>query len=44
MEWDNAERARKFTEGTELRDVMVEAGVQGRPDISFLEEVQHTSA
>ena len=36
FEWDTLENARKFTEDPDLREAMQKAGVQGRPEISFL--------
>jgi heme-degrading monooxygenase HmoA len=36
MEWDTLENARKFTEDPGLREAMQKAGVQGRPEIRFL--------
>lgn len=38
FEVKDIERARKFTESTDLRDRMMEAGVIGKPDIYFLTE------
>ena len=39
MEWDELEKARKFTQSDELREVMQQAGVTGPPDIYFLHQV-----
>jgi hypothetical protein len=36
FEAKDIERARKFTESTDLRDRMMEGGVIGKPDIYFL--------
>ena len=39
MEWDELEKARKFTESPDLREAMEKAGVAGPPDITFLHGV-----
>jgi quinol monooxygenase YgiN len=36
MEWDSAEKARKFAQDPALREVMEKAGVIGAPEIRFL--------
>lgn len=36
LEWDTLENARKLTEDPSLREAMQKAGVQGKPEISFL--------
>ena len=36
MEWDNAEKARKFVQDPALAEVMKNAGVTGAPEIRFL--------
>jgi heme-degrading monooxygenase HmoA len=36
FEWDTLENARRFTEASSLREAMEKAGVEGRPEISFL--------
>jgi hypothetical protein len=41
LEWDDLERARLFTDSDDLREEMNRAGVTDRPDIWFLEEVDH---
>ncbi len=38
FEWDNLENARKFTNSSELKEVMGSAGVIGQPEVYFLEE------
>lgn len=43
LEWDNLENAKKFTQSENLKDVMMNAGVIGMPEISFLEEAAATS-
>ena len=42
LEWDNKENARKFTESANLHEAMHTAGVIGKPDIYFLDEVDRT--
>ena len=34
-EWDTAARMKKFTQSAELKKAMKDAGVTGKPDISF---------
>jgi quinol monooxygenase YgiN len=36
MEWDSAEKARKFAQDPALREVMEKAGVIGAPEVRFL--------
>ncbi len=36
MEWDSAEKARKFAQDPALRQVMEKAGVIGAPEVRFL--------
>ena len=36
MEWDNAEKARKFVQDPALAEVMKDAGVTGAPEVRFL--------
>jgi hypothetical protein len=36
--WDSLENARKFAGSAELKESMAEAGVIGKPDITFLEQ------
>ena len=38
FQWDNLDNARKYASSPELREAMQRAGVQGKPDILFLEE------
>jgi heme-degrading monooxygenase HmoA len=40
FEWDDLESARQFTQSADLREKMQQAGVIGRPDVYFLEEVE----
>jgi heme-degrading monooxygenase HmoA len=44
LEWDNFENARKFANSTELRERMQQAGVIGKPEILFLDEITKTKA
>jgi heme-degrading monooxygenase HmoA len=44
FEWDSAANAQKFAQSDSLREVMKEAGVQGMPEVHFIEEVSATSA
>lgn len=44
FEWDDLEKARQFMQSEGLREKMQEAGVIGRPDIYFLEEVEQVPA
>jgi hypothetical protein len=39
-EWDTAARAKKFVKSAELRKRMKEAGVVGKPNISFWNEME----
>jgi heme-degrading monooxygenase HmoA len=45
-DWESADEARKFMNSSELRDRMQRAGVQGAPEVRFLEDVRavHRSA
>ena len=38
MEWDSAEKARKFATDPALRQVMEKAGVIGAPEVRFLNQ------
>jgi hypothetical protein len=38
--WDSIENARKFASSPDLEKVMREAGVIGKPEIYFIEEVE----
>jgi hypothetical protein len=39
FQWDDLNVAREFFESTELRRRMEEAGVQGEPEITYLQQV-----
>ncbi|WP_338729592.1 antibiotic biosynthesis monooxygenase [Haladaptatus sp. DJG-WS-42] len=41
MEFDTDDHARTFAESDDLRQVMERAGVVGKPDISYLDHVEH---
>ncbi len=40
FQWDTIENARKFSQSSDLRDKMREAGVIGTPEFHFLEEIE----
>ncbi len=40
LDWDSIDHARKFIHSDELRDTMDKAGVQGTPEIKFLEDAR----
>jgi heme-degrading monooxygenase HmoA len=42
--WPDAEHARAFATSPDLREAMQRAGVQGMPEVLFLEEVEQTPA
>ena len=46
LDWESIEEARKFMNSSELRQRMQEAGVQGTPEIQYLEDARavHRSA
>jgi hypothetical protein len=44
LAWDDLDRARLFADSDDLREVMTRAGVTDRPDIWFLEDVDHPTA
>ena len=44
FEWDDVKKARQFAESDDLRKAMQGAGVIGKPDIHFLEEVDRPKA
>lgn len=45
-DWESADQARTFMNSKELKDRMAQAGVQGAPEIRYLEDVRtvHRSA
>jgi hypothetical protein len=46
LDWESVDEARKFMNSSGLRDRMQQAGVQGAPEVSYLEDVRavHRSA
>jgi quinol monooxygenase YgiN len=40
QKWESVEKARKFVESPDLKKAMQKAGVEGKPEIYFLEEVK----
>ena len=43
FEWDTLENARAFMASGDLRTAMQNAGVLEKPEITFLDDVEHTS-
>ena len=43
LKWDDLEKARQFTQAQDLVETMQKAGVVGRPDIYFLEEIEQVA-
>ena len=41
LQWDDLEKARQFVQSQDLREAMQRAGVVDKPDIFFLEGVEH---
>ena len=39
FKWDSVENARKFAQSPELKTAMEQAGVEGPPNISYLNEI-----
>lgn len=39
FEWDSMENATRFIDSEDLREVMADAGVVGKPEITYLDEV-----
>lgn len=44
FKWDNLDNARKFFESENLKEKMQSAGVQGKPNIYYLNGIGRTSA
>jgi heme-degrading monooxygenase HmoA len=44
LEWDNLQKARQFAQSDDLRNTMQRAGVVGKPEVSFLEELEGPTA
>jgi heme-degrading monooxygenase HmoA len=43
LEWDTLENAQKFSQSENLKEAMQDAGVEGIPEIYFVEEAAVTS-
>jgi heme-degrading monooxygenase HmoA len=41
-QWENMESAKNFAESDDLRITMQKAGVKGRPEVYFLNEIERT--
>jgi heme-degrading monooxygenase HmoA len=41
-EWEDMEKAKNFAESEDLRNTMQKAGVSGRPDVYYLDEIERT--
>jgi heme-degrading monooxygenase HmoA len=44
LEWESLEKAREFAQSDDLRKTMQRAGVVGKPDVYFLEELERPMA
>jgi heme-degrading monooxygenase HmoA len=44
LEWDNLQKARQFAQSDDLRNTMQRAGVVGKPEVYFLEELEQPVA
>ncbi len=44
LEWESIEKAKKFAQSEDLKKRMEQAGVIGKPEFCFLEEVEQVSA
>jgi heme-degrading monooxygenase HmoA len=42
FEWDSSANAKKFAQSDSLREIMQKAGVQGMPEVHFIEEAFST--
>jgi heme-degrading monooxygenase HmoA len=40
LEWESIEKARKYTQGEDIKKAFERGGVIGKPEFSFLEEVE----
>lgn len=43
-EWDSLDTARAFAESADLDEWLFQAGVEGRPELTFLEKLEAVSA
>ena len=41
FDWDNVPNAEKFFKSTQLKDAMHKGGVEGQPQVEYLNEVAH---
>jgi heme-degrading monooxygenase HmoA len=41
-QWDDMESAKNFAESDSLKNAMQNAGVKGKPDVYFLDEIERT--
>lgn len=39
FDWESVDRARKFMNSDDLRKAMQQAGVQGAPDVQYIEDI-----
>ncbi len=44
FEWEDLSKARQFAESEDLRKAMERAGVMGKPDLNFLNEIEKFGA
>ena len=41
FDWESVEQARKFMNSDDLRKAMQQAGVEGAPDVQYIEDVAY---
>ena len=44
FEWDDLGKARQFAQSQDLREIMERAGVEGQPEMYFLQGIERTPA
>jgi len=44
LNWDNLANAHEFAQSQDLRETMQRLGVDGQPEISYLDDVGHSAA
>ena len=44
FEWDDVEKGRRFYESAEFQRVAAEAGIIGKPEVHYLEELERVSS
>jgi quinol monooxygenase YgiN len=44
LEWDSVETAQKFAQSQDLRKILEQSGVEGQPEMTFLQEIERTPA